>query len=486
MSHLLLQYSKRTIVLVLFLTGICISLSAENSGAHIHLFDLEVIQKRLEVLDSSVVKPKFTDIVAGYIRGYTVRNRPNAERILGRQVIYFPMFERLLNEHGLPNSLKYLSIVESALVPDATSRAKAVGLWQFMDDTGRYFDLEINENVDERCDPIKSTNAAIKYLDLLYNRYQSWELALAAYNGGAGRVSRAIKRGRSTNFWRIRRYLPRETRNYVPAFIAATYLMNHYEDHNLEPQYPELDLQITETIKVFDHFTFHQIAQHTDISIELVKTLNPSYLNDFIPANITGNYLTLPRRVMDKMRTFLALRRPDHNYTPWEPSPIFVYRKPRVDSRAFYQEVFYKVSEPMTIHEMARQAKCTVHQLRAWNNLKGNNLKAGQFLKLFLPKDISHFRSYLGMEIVDAFAPVPSKYLLQPFERNSILDIPHIDRRNSPESFNFLYYKVNRREKLSKIAHRIQGVSLESLMELNSFRADQVIKSGTRLRIKKL
>ena len=485
MSHLLLQYLKHAI-LVLLLSGFCVSLSAEKRGAHIHHFDPEVIQQRVEVLDSSVVKPKFTDIVASYIRGYTVRSRPNAERILGRQVIYFPMFERLLNEHGLPSSLKYLSIVESALVPDAFSRAKAVGLWQFMDDTGRFFGLEINENVDERRDPIKSTNAALKYLDLLYNRYQSWELALAAYNGGAGRVSRAIKRGRSTNFWRIRRYLPRETRNYVPAFIAATYLMNHYEDHDLEPQYPELDLQITETIKVFDHFTFHQIAQHTDISIELVKALNPSYLNDFIPANQAGNYLTLPRRVMGDMRTYLAIKRPDHNYTEWDPSPIFVYRKPRVDSRAFYQEVFYKVSKPMTIHEMARQAKCSVHQLRAWNNLKGNHLKAGQFLKLFLPKDVSHLRSYLGMEIVDGFAPVPSKYLLQPFQRNSILDIPHIDRLHSPESFNFLYYNVSKREKLSKIALRIQGVSLESLMELNSLAPDQVIKPGTQLRIKKL
>lgn len=448
-------------------------------------FDLEVIKKRIETLDSSVVKPQFTREVEGYVRGYLVRNRGNSERILGRQVLYFPIFEKKLNQNGLPESMKYLSIVESALVPDAVSRAKAVGLWQFMDETGRSFGLQINKEVDERMDPIKSTDAAIKMLQALYNRYQSWELALAAYNSGAGRVSRAIKRARSTNFWRIRRYLPRETRNYVPAFIAATYLMNYYEQHNLTPQYPELDLQITETIKVFDRYTFNQIAQNTDISIEVIKFLNPSYRKDFIPANINGNYLTLPSRVMDKMRTHLALRRPDFSQYANEGAPILVYRAPRSDSRKFYQEVYFKVPESTDIYALAKQLKCSTQQLRAWNNLKGRSVYEHQVLKLFIPKDIKDVRQYLGMEVIGTFNFIHTPKPFQPIKGPSHFDQLAIQTERLGQ-YSFLYYEVERRARLHKIAQRLNGVTLDDLMELNGYISNQMIKPGTRLKVKEI
>jgi len=209
------------------------------------------IRDRLSRITSSVAPPRFTSVVKSYINTYTVKKRQHTEAMLGRISIYFPMFEKYLSENNLPVDLKYLSIVESALNPKAVSRSGAVGLWQFMPPTGKENGLKINSTVDERRDPHKSTLAAAKYLKKQYKRYNNWELALAAYNGGPGRVNRAIKRGRSKNFWRIKRYLPKETQNYVPAFIAATYVVNYYPEHNLVPVYPEIDLQMTELIKIY-------------------------------------------------------------------------------------------------------------------------------------------------------------------------------------------------------------------------------------------
>ena len=175
----------------------------------------------------------------------------------------------------MPLDLKFLSVVESALNPMAVSRSGAVGLWQFMPATGREYGLKISRYVDERKDPVKSTLAAIKYLKKQYNRYGNWELALAAYNGGPGRVNRAIKRGRSKNFWRIRKYLPRETRNYVPAYIAATYIANFYHMHDLVPIYPDLELQLTESVKVYETLNFSEIEAITGTPEYIIEILNP-------------------------------------------------------------------------------------------------------------------------------------------------------------------------------------------------------------------
>ncbi|NJL76936.1 MAG: lytic transglycosylase domain-containing protein [Saprospiraceae bacterium] len=218
--------------------------------------EVEVIE-RLNKMDCDVIKPRYTVIVKGYLKNYLLWNRPKAERIIGRSVLYFPIFEEYIKKYNMPEDLKYLSVVESALDPVAMSRVGALGLWQFMPETGLEVGLKINKYIDERQDPRKSTDAAMRYLRQQYRHFGSWELALAAYNGGSGRVSRAIKRGRSKNFWTIRKYLPTETANYVPAFIAACYVGHHFEEHGIKPTLPELDYQITETITVYDYLTFY-------------------------------------------------------------------------------------------------------------------------------------------------------------------------------------------------------------------------------------
>ena len=195
------------------------------------VYDEAAVIERLKSIENPLVENRYNSIVRGYIKGYLFWNRDKTERILGRTVLYFPLMEEYLSKRNMPDKLKYLSVVESALYPHGVSRVGAVGLWQFMPETGKEYGLEINEFVDERKDPNKSTQAALDYLSRQYMKYGDWALALAAYKSGSGRVSRAIKRGRSKNFWRIRRYLPRETRNYVPAYIAATYMMEYYKEH---------------------------------------------------------------------------------------------------------------------------------------------------------------------------------------------------------------------------------------------------------------
>ena len=251
-----MNFSARVILLFsfFFIGFTTVNANSENNYPEYNKAD---VTPRVQTLQT-IVTPKYTSAVEGYIKGYTIRNREKSELILGRASRYFPMFEKYLKEAGLPDDLKYLSVVESALVPKALSRVGAGGLWQFMPPTGASYGLKIDRYVDDRSCPHKSTQAAMKHLASLYKRFQNWELALAAYNSGGGRVNRAIKMARSKNFWKVQRYLPRETRNYVPAFIAATYLYKYYTAHELLPVYPELDLQLTETMRVYSYLSFQK------------------------------------------------------------------------------------------------------------------------------------------------------------------------------------------------------------------------------------
>jgi len=205
------------------------------TDGHFSEEEIKEVKERLANIES-IVELKFTTAVKGYILGYVERNREKSQRILGRMVKYFPMFEQKLAQNEMPDDLKYLAVVESALNPKAISRVGAGGLWQFMPETGASYGLQITYEKDDRFDPHKSTDAAIEYLRKAHKRFGSWELALAAYNSGGGRVNRAIKRARSKNFWKIQRFLPRETRNYVPAFIGATYLTKYYQQYLLKPE----------------------------------------------------------------------------------------------------------------------------------------------------------------------------------------------------------------------------------------------------------
>jgi membrane-bound lytic murein transglycosylase D len=257
-------------------------------------YSKEEILSRLESQDCPV-DIRWNAEIKRSIKDYTVKGRRSAEVILGRSAIYFPIFNENLKKHGLPQDLKYMSVIESLLDPKAVSPVGAAGLWQFMPATARRFGLKIDNYVDERYDPRKSTEAAMLYLKTLHNRFDDWTLAVAAYNCGEGCVEKAIKKGNTRDFWELKKFLPKETRRYISRFIAAAYVMDNYIFHDLQPAYPDYDLQLTKAVKVYKRKSFEEIAKETGYSLKIIRKLNPSYKLGIIPPTAEGSYLILPK-----------------------------------------------------------------------------------------------------------------------------------------------------------------------------------------------
>lgn len=429
---------------------------------------------------NTIVQPKYTTAVEGYIKGYTMRNREKSERILGRAAKYFPMFEKYLKEAGLPDDLKYLSVVESALVPKALSRVGAGGLWQFMPATGASYGLKMDRYVDDRSCPHKSTQAAMKHLASLYKRFQNWELAMAAYNSGGGRVNRAIKMARSKNFWKVQKYLPRETRNYVPAFIAATYLYKYYNAHELSPIYPDLDLQLTESMRIYEYLSFQQIEEVTGLSRYMLEELNPSYDRGFIPSSINGNYLTLPKRVMPSMRDYFQLKNPDGPQTaPMEVSPIYVKAAARNESKSLYFKSHYTVARGDNLEILAKIFSCTPNHLMLWNRLTTKELAPGQELTVYYPTDIVRYRPRPVYVPVKELPMLPLKKIKRPVMINN----QEIDIEVPTEKF--IHHRLKRYESLLEVAEKYDNVTVKKIMEWNGFSRRNMPSPGDNVLIMK-
>lgn len=441
-------------------------------------YDEVTILERIKEMDVQTVKPRYTSVVKGYLKGYTVWNREKSSRIMGRSVMYFPLFEEYLEKYDLPDDLKYLSVVESALQAKAESRVGAIGLWQFMPVTANEMNLKINKYIDERQDPHKSTDAAMRYLKRQYKRFGSWELALAAYNGGSGRVSRAIKRGRSKNFWTIKRYLPKETRDYIPAYIAACYLGRYYDEHGIMPQYPDLDLQLTETITIYNYLTFIQLQELTGLSLEEIELLNPAYIRNFIPSNVLGNTLTLPKRVMPVVKEFLKgdpeLSEKGDLSDRIQQLAIHIPNK-----EDFYHKGVYRVAPNETLSQLALSFNLSVHHLMAWNQLAAPvELQEGQELLVYGLQQIQEPEAIPVKIPVAELDELPSK----PIDTLEAEVLP-------PNTFrreNYLCYTVKPKESLTAIAAQFEGVTVTDIMILNNFRGTQIPKAGREIRIKKL
>lgn len=282
---------------VLLLLILC--LSATTPHANAAGIDNADLERRVHTLPS-IVDVKYTADVQKHIKNYTVYNKNGTEAILGRASLYFTMFDNILKDKELPQDLKYLAIVESGLKPTATSRVGAAGMWQFMRSTGRMMGLKVNSTIDDRRDPVKSTEAAAEYLKYLHEKFGDWTLALAAYNCGPGNVRKAIRRsGGKRTFWEIKNFLPRETRNYIPKFIAVSYVMNYYYDHGLIPDVLSEEVTDVATAQVYDKVSLYQLSKALQLNLKTVKLLNPSYIKNYIPASEEGHYqLTLPRHKM--------------------------------------------------------------------------------------------------------------------------------------------------------------------------------------------
>ena len=321
------------------------------------------IQQRLRYLNSPV-SIQYDEGVRESIRAYIIFAQRESQKLLGLTSLYFPVFEHYLKIKHLPEQLKYLPVIESRLRPGATSHAGAAGLWQFTKGTGRQFGLRIDDVVDERRDPIRATEAAVEYLEQLYRKYRDWTLVLAAYNCGPARLNQAIRHAGTRDYWKVRAFLPKETQDYVPRFIAASYLMQYYHEHNLVPTLPSYNLQITRTTKVYQAMNFATIARLTGLSTRTIARLNPGYQQDFIPANAAGQYLILPE---EGMLTFQAAVQPDVQY-----ASVGTARRTHV------------VQAGDTIESLAKVYKCSTGEIVAWNNMSESELFFRQELVVYV------------------------------------------------------------------------------------------------------
>jgi membrane-bound lytic murein transglycosylase D len=338
--------------------------------------------KRLAALPT-IVRMPYNNMVRSCIDRYTKNGRSQVSYLLGISELYFPIIEEEIDRIGVPHELKYLPIIESALNPKAASRAGAKGLWQFMFHTGKLYGLKANNYIDERFDPVKATSAALHYLKDLYDMFQNWELAIAAYNCGPGNVKKAILRsGGSTDFWKIYPWLPRETRGYLPGFIAASYIMTYYEDHGICPMKPELPIA-TDTIHVNRNLHFNQVVEVCGADIQELRTLNPQFLKDIIPGENETYVLRLTNNTITKF-----VENEDtvykHNADKYFPKAnIEKMLKDAKENNGAGNMIRHKIKNGETLGSIAIKYRVSVKQIMKWNNLKNSNIRAGKYLKIY-------------------------------------------------------------------------------------------------------
>ena len=341
-------------------------------------YDDATYEARLLKLDSeSPFDLEYNPAVKSYIEMYAVRKRELLGRVMGMAQLYFPMIEQQLDKYGIPLEMKYLAIIESALNPRIRSRAGAAGLWQFMYTTGKMYDLKVTSYVDERSDPYKATVAACQYLKFLYEMFGDWQLVLAAYNSGPGSVNKAIRRsGGKKTYWEIRPYLPIETQGYVPAFIAVNYVMRFAAEHNLYSNIPKKTFYEVDTVKVKQQISFEQISTVLNIPIEEIEFLNPMYKKNIIPYSPDQPYtLCLPE---SKVGSFVTNEQAIYSYLKKE--------RPTSQDVMAMQEIkqVYVVHKGEHLNTIANRFKCTIYDIKLWNNLKNNYIKPGQQLVLYV------------------------------------------------------------------------------------------------------
>lgn len=422
------------------------------------IFHDSVYLKKLHNLPSEM-ELSFNSVVKNYIEMYAVRKRDQVSYMLALGDYYFPMFEQALDRHGLPLELKYLPVIESALNPVAVSRAGATGLWQFMLRTGKGYGLEVNSLVDERRDPYKSTDAAARYLKDLYAIYGDWNLVIAAYNCGPGNVNKAIARsGGKRDYWEIYYRLPRETRGYVPAFIAANYIMNYYADHNICPAHSSsLATAALDTVHVSERMHLAQIAGVLDIPVGELRRLNPQFRRDVIPGDHKAHALVLPT---EKMYAFIDRNTDIVNY---EKGRYFTHR---ADTEGFLDgsvssvsgntaNVYYRVKKGDNLSTIARRNGTTVARLKSWNGLSSNRLSIGK-------------RLIVGKKEVEPEPETPEQLAQSP--------VNNPDGKTQTVS---QYYRVRKGDTLGDIARK-NGVQVAQLRSWNGLKSSR-IDIGDRL-----
>jgi membrane-bound lytic murein transglycosylase D len=375
----------------------------------------ELVADRLNCLEQTIPLT-YNEKVHAFINYFLIRDREHTRNVMRKKELFFPMFEQHLAKNDLPEELKYLAIIESALQPRAVSRARAVGLWQFMSATGKYMGLKIDWYVDERMDPEKSTVAACKYLTQLHNIFGDWELALAAYNSGPGTVKRAIRRsGYKKTFWEIYPYLPRETRAYLPQFVAMIYALNYADEHNLYVDGHEEPLR-QDTLNVTGYLHLGTLASLTGACMDDLQRLNPSIQHSVLPADGKHRVLRMPaaaKTELDKNRLAI-LDSASHAFR----KQTEMLAKNAAGNTYGREVVIYKVRSGDAISTIAQRYKVRVDDLRKWNNLSSNKILAGQKLKVWvLPSQVASVQQSTASSATSRAVQLPDgekTYTVQP------------------------------------------------------------------------
>lgn len=448
---------------------------------HIPEFPDSVYIDRLGRINSLITLP-YNNIIRSHIHVYTSRQYDKFRIILGLQDYYFPMIEDVFSSYDIPLELKYMAVIESALNPNAVSRVGATGLWQFMASTGRMYGLTINSVVDERRDPVKATHAAARYLKDLYKIYNDWILVIAAYNCGPGNVNKAIARsGNKKDYWDIYYRLPRETRGYIPQFVAALYAMTYHVEHNISPIPMSLPMAV-DTVMITRDIHLRQIADIMDISLNELNALNPQYRTGLIPGRTKPSPLTLPMvHVGDfiylhdtieshKANVYLASTSQSSNPASSSYTPPDIQGKTRL---------VYTVKSGDNLGYIAQWYNVPLSDLRHWNNIYRNTINIGQRITVFVdPAKSEHYSRVNAMSFAEKQAMAGKPVPVNTVNIQSTLPLTNDDGE-------FEYYTVRRGDTVWDIAKQFNGVSVSDILALNNLNDAGKIQVGQRLRIRR-
>lgn len=438
-------------------------LTLEDTGSSLDSVTLtsnipdEVYIERLNRMNS-FIPLTYNSIVKNHIIYYTEKMPVKAGNILGLSTYYLPIFEEIFDYYGMPKELKAMAIIESALNPVAVSRARAKGMWQFMYRTALQYNLKINSYVDERLDPVASAHAAAKYLRDSYTIFGDWLLAISSYNCGVGNVNKAIRRaGGSRDFWKIYPYLPRETRGYVPSFIAALYMLNYYKEHNLQPAQFNLPAHV-DTFMVKKNLHFEQISGVIGIPVEELKNYNPQYIENIIPGNEAGYVLRLPYNYtvpfVEKEKEIYAYK--DSVYF----NPVTKANIKQNSQVASGGEIIHRVKKGETLGHIALKYHVSVKNLQMWNGLTSKSvLRIGQRIRIYGGSGPAVSSSSGGGSKSSAA---------------------------TSKSGGYEWYTIKRGDTLLGIAYKFKGVSLNDILQLNGLSKNSKIYPGRKIKIRKL